>query len=170
LHGGRWTSPTTEEVAGNLASSKFHDSSGGSRIRRGVGGRLSEAEGRVSFACLRSRSDRVLGSPRAKRAGNSDGQSVPVRAGSVAVPQELLGVPPCLHPDTVGTEPPTPSTDSRHACTFLTKAPISNVRYARNGLLTARYSRGGLADGVVTHLEVYSRQYRHRDDECYLEN
>jgi len=31
VHRGRWTSPTTEEVAGNLPSSKFRDTSGGRR-------------------------------------------------------------------------------------------------------------------------------------------
>ena len=38
----RWTSPTTQDVARNLASSKLRDTSGGRRIRRGAGGRLSE--------------------------------------------------------------------------------------------------------------------------------
>ena len=97
----RWTSPTTEDVAWNLASSKFHDTSGGSRIRRGVGGCLSE---RSEFPSP----DRAAASPgaegdspvrdrvaieshglRAKRAGTQA-----VRAGSVAVPQVLPGVLP----------------------------------------------------------------------------
>jgi hypothetical protein len=49
--------------------------SGGSKIRFGLDGRLFEAGGRVSFACLRSRSDRVPGVSRAKRAGNSGGNA-----------------------------------------------------------------------------------------------
>ena len=101
------TSPSTEEVALNLASSKLCDTSGDSRMRRGAGGRLSEPK--ASFLRLTERqrdpepkatrlfersefpspvrAQRVLGL-RAKRAGT--------QALDVCTTQELLGFPPGL--------------------------------------------------------------------------
>ena len=79
--------------------------------------------------------------------------------GSVAVPQVLPweeGFPPSF---------PIPHVEQG------TQHPLSrdllcmHVSPHTEPLPDARYARGGLADGVVAHLEVYSRQYRHRDDQ-----
>jgi len=89
------TSPTTKDVALNLASSKLRDTSGDSRMQWGAGVAClrpkaeypspdraaarhgaegdSPVRGRrpSPFACLSERSERVLGAPRAHRAGYS---------------------------------------------------------------------------------------------------
>jgi len=56
------------------------------------------------------------------------------------------------------TEPPTPFQIQQACLSLLTKAPLLNAPLSTRD---AWPQQAGLADGVVTHLEVYSRQYLH---------
>ena len=85
-----------------------------------------------------------------------------------ATEQELPGVFPPVFPIQPLAEqgPYCPPFQIQQAClSLLTKAPLFDASLST---WDAWPQQAGLADGVVTHLEVHSRQYRHRDDRMIL--